>query len=106
MKSMKLPAGGTMLGGPEAVSPERPEYPYGLSINLDESSIKALGLASLPKVGDVLEIEALVTVKAVSVSEREAGVDRNLSLQITSMDLMQPDEAAKSAAEIIYMEDN
>jgi hypothetical protein len=103
---MRLPPEGTLLGGPEAVSHDRPEYPYGLSIHLDESSIKALGLSSLPKVGDALKLEAKVTVKSVSVSEREGkSPERSVTLQITDMDLDGASEG-KSQANIIYMEDN
>lgn len=69
---------------PTALS-DAPEYPYGLVINLDETSIKKLGI-SLPEVGAVMKLEALVEVCSVSKYETNKGeADRSLGLQITAM---------------------
>jgi len=105
LKSMRLPPEGTLLGGPQAVQ-SRPDFPYGLSINLDEDSIKLLNIGELPEVGEVLELHARVVVKSVSSDQVEGqGINRRASLQITDMALEGMKEG-KSAAEIVYTEDN
>jgi len=70
---------------------DRPEYPYGLCINLDRESLEKLGITALPAVGDQLQLTALVTVQSVSEYERqEEGKSRDVSLQITDMALDKP----------------
>ena len=105
MKSMRAPSSGTVLGGPEVPSMES-EFPYGLRIELNEDSIKALGITKLPDVGTVLELEARVVVKASGSCTIEGkGVCRNISLQITDMDL-EGISKEKDSATIVYTEDN
>jgi hypothetical protein len=94
-----------MLGGPESI-PERPEFPYGLSLRLDEDSLKLLNLGGLPEVGAVMTLAARVVVTAVSSNEMQGeGVKRNITLQITDMDLSGGSEK-KEQAQLIYTEDN
>ena len=104
LKSMRMPPGGTLLGGPETATPLQPEFPYGLSLELDETSLKLLGIDKLPKVGSVLEIEARVVVKSTSERTQEGeGLKRCVSLQITDMEI---EGAKKDASAIVYTEDN
>ncbi len=73
--------------GVSAVS-NAPEYPYGLTITLDEEAIEKLSLMALPQVGQTMMLMA--RVKVVSVSQRDTeqdGKDRSVSLQITDMEL-------------------
>lgn len=67
---------------------DAPEYPWGLSINLDEQSIKKLGLPALPQVGQTMMITARVNVNSVSSNDtQQDGVQRSMSLQITDMEI-------------------
>lgn len=67
---------------------DAPEYPYGLSISLDEESMAKLGITELPKVGTQMQITAMVTVCGTSQYSTQGGEDeKNLSLQITDMEI-------------------
>ena len=67
---------------------DAPEYPYGLTISLDEDAMAKLGITALPKVGTRMELRALVTVCGTSQYDTQGGEpESNLSLQITDMEL-------------------
>jgi hypothetical protein len=84
--------------------PERPEYPYGLCISLEEDQIKALEIVGTPQVGQVMMVMALVTVKSVSTHEsEESGEKRSVSLQITDMSVKP--YKVKSTEDALYGED-
>lgn len=68
--------------------PKPPEYPHGLRICLSEESIKLLGLKDLPSVGDKMKMMATVEVVSVGSYKSEDGLQRNVDLQITDMDLI------------------
>lgn len=88
----------------QPVAGDAPEYPYGLSISLDEDSMAKLGITSLPKVGTQMEIRALVTVCGTSQYSTQGGEDEsNLSLQITDMELA---DAQKTSAQRLYKDMN
>ena len=79
---------------------ETPEYPYGLSISLDDESMNKLGLGELPAVGDEMMVMAKVKVKSAGESEYEGEEkSRNVTLQITDMGLK---EEEKRAADKMY----
>lgn len=87
--------------GPCEPSMGRPEYPYGLSISLDDAGIGKLGLVALPAAGQEMILHARVTVTDVRQHQDQEGVDRGMSLQITKMALdAAPPE--KSTAEALY----
>lgn len=102
MISMKLtPAEAkseTMLGE----ASELPEYPYGLTICLDDDVLAKLGIdpSSLPKVGTVFTIEARAEVCSTSQYQNQDGADSSLSLQITDMSLSQGDAAPRDSSQI------
>lgn len=83
---------------------ERPVYPYGLEISLNEESIEKLGLSSLPQVGTEGTIFAKVKVTRVSETEDERNGKtikrKNLELQIT--DLSVDTQAAKNTAHALF----
>jgi hypothetical protein len=81
----------------ESAMVDRPLYPWGLSITLDEEALDALGMTDLPEVGKPMRLEALVDVTSVSSNESEGGASRNVGLQITAMCLEKP--AAKKSTE-------
>ena len=77
---------------------DAPEYPYGLTISLDEESMAKLGITELPKVGATMTLTAQVSVCGTSQYSTQGGEDEsNLSLQITDMELSaaaRPDTAS------------
>lgn len=109
MKDMKLAArakeGETMLGA-DAAEPDRPEYPYGLRINLDNETLTKLGMTELPEIDQEFKITALACVVSVSQHDNKGSdkPDRSVDLQIEMMDLLRASEETKSAAERLYGE--
>ena len=81
----------------QGLMPEKPKYPYGLSIDLGEESIVKLGLDKLPNVGEEMMIHAKVTVKAVSQNMYEDKKQRNVCFQITDMAIDMPKDLNKVA---------
>ena len=62
------------------------EYPWGLSINLENESLDKLGMEDLPKVGDIVKIVAEAKVESVSSrSDKDTKNNRTVSLQIVKM---------------------
>lgn len=96
MISMKLTAAEakseTMLG--EAA--ELPEYPYGLTLCIDDEMLAKLGIdvANLPKIGAVFYIEAKAEVCSTSQYANQNDTDTSISLQITDMSLSTTDDDA------------
>ena len=72
---------------PDSVAIDRPIYPWGLSITLDEDALGKLDLEALPEVGKEMTLYAKVDVTSVSSHESAdgGGPRRSLSLQITEM---------------------
>ena len=65
-----------------------PNYPYGLSIDLDDGSMEKLGITALPKVGTEMMIAAKVVVKSVSSNQYEGSdTESRMCLQITDMEI-------------------
>jgi hypothetical protein len=81
----------------ESALVDRPLYPWGLSVTLDEEALDALGMTELPEVGKPMRLEALVDVTAVRSDETKGGASRSVSLQITDLCLEKP--AAKTSTE-------
>lgn len=73
---------------------ESPEYPYGLTIDLDDDSLAKLGITSLPKVGSEMMITAKCVVKGVSSNQYQGSDEESrVCLQITDMEIGQTDNA-------------
>lgn len=74
-------------------------YPYGLEVRLDNDSLKKLGITTLPKVGSKMTLTALVVVESASENQRrEGGSRRDMTLQITKMDLSKGKAASAEGA--------
>lgn len=85
----------------EPTAADAPEYPYGLSLNLDDESLAKLGITTLPAVGTTMTLTARVEVCSTSqYSNRKGENETSLSLQITDMELAAG--AAPDAATILY----
>jgi hypothetical protein len=66
---------------------DRPEYPYGLRLHLNEEELKKLGITQLPDVGVEMLISAKVKVCSVNSYSSENGEHRGMELQIIEMGL-------------------
>lgn len=74
----------------EVVPGDAPKFPYGLSIELSDESLKKLGIEP-PAVGAVLLVMAHVQVTSVSQNQQLDGdKESRCSLQITEMALSAP----------------
>lgn len=71
----------------DATSPSMEEYPYGLSLHLDNDSLDKLGIGQLPKVGKKFRLHAECEVKSASLHERNGKRNRDLTLQVTRLAL-------------------
>ncbi|HHU2814409.1 hypothetical protein N3K64_04825 [Escherichia coli] len=80
----------------------RDDYPWGLRLNLDNDTLKKLGV-SMPAVGTEIMITARAVVKATSTREDGNEKYQNADVQITDMS-MDPAQAEqqKSAADTLY----
>lgn len=87
----------------ESALVDRPIYPWGLSINLDEDALEKLGLEELPTVGKPLKLLALVDVTSVSSNESKGGESRSVGLQITDL-CLEPAGEKKSVESKLYKE--
>lgn len=104
LKSMKLSSAEQEKAMPvETVAADRPRYPWGLGLHLDDEVIKKLELGSLPEVGKTMMVTARVNVTGAMEQEHEgSGKQRSVSMQITDM-AIGPDEGdGGSAADKLY----
>lgn len=89
--------------GAESMDNDLPRYPYGLSIYLDDDTLKKLGITDLPKVGTQMPATIMVTVTGTSQRATQGGEGEKtctcVDLQITDMDITMP---SKSAADVLY----
>lgn len=64
---------------------DRPQYPYGLKLNLDNETLEKLGMKTMPEMGKAMMMMAKVTVTDMHESKSEGSNYRSLGLQITDM---------------------
>lgn len=81
-----------------------PIYPYGLTLYLDDDTLKKLGITDLPKVGSTMLAQITVSVTGTSQRATQSGKEGEtmrtcVDLQITDMDIAPP---AQSAASVLY----
>ncbi len=102
MVSMKIDAKAREEKYNETVAVDRPMYPWGLSLTLDEEALAKLGVKDLPEVGKTLLLTARVDVTGCSMHEsKDSGENRSVSLQITDLALGK-DEGDDAAADKLY----
>lgn len=78
----------------DTVMAKQPLYPYGLCIQLDDETIKKLGITKLPEIDEVIEF--CCKAQVVSLHSRKESNDEDESsvcLQITDMEIVQEDES-------------
>lgn len=74
---------------------DKPLYPWGLCVELNEDALTKLGIDKLPDADEDMTLTAAVTVTSVSARANADGEQRSLSLQITALALgptMAPDQ--------------
>ena len=84
---------------------DAPEYPWGLSITLNDDSLEKLGmLKSLPAVNTKMVLTAEVVVSSVRSYQTQAGEDESsIDLQITDMKLANSGtESMTNASNTLY----
>jgi len=65
-----------------------PDYPYGMTLHLEDEHLKKLGMDKLPDVGGMLTLEARVEVISVSQnSDKRNNGNRRVELQIQRLGL-------------------
>lgn len=69
----------------EARETEKPKYPYGTCLYLDEEALAKLGITDLPDVGSMLHIMAIGKVTGTSEREYEGGSHKTLDVQLVEM---------------------
>lgn len=88
---------------PASVVADKPRYPWGLGLHLDDETLEKLGISELPKVGKTLMISARVDVTGAMEQEMEgAGKHRTAQLQITDMAIGPDEGEGGDAAEKLY----
>lgn len=101
LKSMKLSDKQQEQAMPSTVAADRPKYPWGLGLHLDDEIIKKLELGGV-EVGKTLMVQARVNVTGAMEQEHEhSGKQRSVSLQITDM-AIGTDEGEGDAADKLY----
>lgn len=77
---------------------EQPVFPYGLCINLDEDTIKKLGLDTEDcEVGSKIHLCCMAEVTDFGQRKMNDGVQRRIELQITDIAFENEDEEGTSA---------
>ena len=64
-----------------------PRFPHGITIHLDDDSMKKLGFDSLPDVGEEFIVVGVGPVESANESKRQKGVDRSMSIQLQRMEI-------------------
>lgn len=98
MKSMKLSKSESSETMPVEAKQDSPAYPYGLRLELNDETMKKLGLEELPEVGETMALTAKVVVERVSQNDTKEGKRQDMSLQITDMELSEGEEEKKDEA--------
>lgn len=72
-----------------------PAYPYGLTVYLDDDTLKKLGLTDPPTVGAEMMLHAKVVVTSCGMNQEQDGDKKSrCDLQITDMELQGEQEGA------------
>ena len=64
-----------------------PRFPHGLTIHLDDDSMKKLGFDSLPDVGEEFIVVGVGPVESANEHKRQNGVDRSMSIQLQRLEI-------------------
>lgn len=99
--SMKMSSTEQKKMAEPTMTADKPQFPYGLCLELNEEILTKLGIKNLPKVGSYLMVMARAEVVSVSMNAYEDGEHKHVRLQITEM-AAGVDEKKKSTEEALY----
>ena len=78
---------------------DRPRFPFGLEIRLDDDSLKKLGFDSLPAVGEEFIVIGVGPVTSVSENQRQGSeVNRHLEIQLQRIEIEPLDDGSDETA--------
>lgn len=83
--------------GMNPVSSMASKYPYGVSISLDNDTLKKLGITELPEMGDEYQIIGVAKVTHASSASSEAGQNTSMELTITHLNLTHEDDVEEKS---------
>ncbi|MGH2612062.1 MAG: capsid staple protein [Rhabdochlamydiaceae bacterium] len=69
----------------ETAENEKPKFPLGTTITLDDDLIKKLGIKKMPEIGDQFSIEGIAHVTSVSNYESQETSHRQICIQFSEM---------------------
>ena len=69
----------------EPKADDRPRFPHGLTIRLDDDSLKKLGITELPAVGDEMIVAGIGKIESSHENSRQSGIDRSVSIQLEKL---------------------
>ena len=105
-----------MLETPEEVAKEspamvtpaaytKPQYPWGLCITLNESSLDKLDLENMPEPGELIHGQFMAKVVACRQSATDEKSSRSIELQIVALALEDEDEEGSTTKKMYDHED-
>lgn len=101
MKSMKLDKEDKKSMEAECCISEQ-AYPYGLTVSLEEPSIKRLEISKLPEIGEKFLLKSIVEVISISDHVNKDERNRCIRLQITDMELAEAPKEERSTESTLY----
>lgn len=75
------------------------DYPWGLTLNLDNATIEKLGLGDMDA-NEEVRVYARAFISSDSIEKRNGGTERRVSLQITHLGVTQSDTDEATAKEL------
>ncbi len=83
-----------------AISPDKPRFPYGTRISLEDAQLKAIGLDPADCcIGGMIHIHGLARITSVSQNDSEGGQHSRVELQIEQMCCVESEDSENAAAD-------
>jgi len=79
---------------------DAPKYPYGTALDLNDDTLKKLGISKLPEIGEEVAITAVAKVTRLSAYEEQDGPEQCLGLQITMMEVNIPSQVMTASGKL------
>lgn len=99
LKSMKMSAKAAKEMMPTAIS-DKPDYPYGLRIDLNDESLEKLGVDKMPTTGTMMILTARVEIKSTNESDHDGQKRKSMTLQITDAALEKEPEKKSNESQL------
>lgn len=86
MKSMKLSK--KEAKGEVAIDvPDGPRFPHGLTLHLEDETLKKLGIANVPDVGTEMRVVGVGVVESSNQHQSQRRKNRSISIQLQRLDV-------------------